>query len=1432
MQTLFSNQAQQTRRFFIVISLVIAFLDGALISINYYFADKSLRKDFAKESTSLHAAFSASMLDAQRSLLLIANVFAEDKNVQQLFLQGKNAVALEGGGAGREQTGVIRQALYDVVADRWLKAIKDQGARQLHFHLGPGSLSFLRVHRPEKFGDRMDDVRYTIVDVNKNKKPVTGFETGRVYSGLRGMLPVFATDEAGGRVHVGAVEVGVSFDRLITSFNEATGSEITVLLHKKHVDESMWPDFVEQRFQKLPGCQCVVEATSSVIPTQFLTELPGNQVGHLPWNGEGFLINSEGRFLAASFYPLRDYLGSVNPDREDVGRIVVWNDVTERIHQFQQDQYVILAWGIVSFLFIELLLYWGLKSATGRLQEIIDHRTEALVTSEERFNALFEASPDASFLLDPITRRPIDFNDASASMLGVSRDEFANMPLEAYEANESVEDIRRHIENIKAEGRDDFETRFRRKDGSLLDVMVTVKMINLQGLDYFFAVIRDISSLKSVERELEQFRKLIQQSSDAIYIFDASIGEIVDANNAASESLGYAREELTGLPLWSFAQHVMDENSCGAWINGIRDAGKMVIESRHRHRDGHWFDIEANLQYIEEPGGQYILCIARDISAQKRARENYVNALAMSNSIIHTLPDLIWLKDPEGIYLACNPVFERFFGAKEKDIVGKTDYDFMDADKADFFRNHDAAALQADEARSNEEWVTFADDGHRALLHTIKTPMRDMDGNLIGVLGISRDITEFRKAQQDLQLAANVFRYAREGIMITDTKGDVIDVNAAFSAITGYEHDEIVGKNPSILQSGRHPATFYKTMWKDLKEKGHWSGEVWNRRKNGETFAELLNINAVKDLQGNSQYFVALFSDITRQKQHQKQLEHIAHYDVLTNLPNRVLLADRLQQAMAMVLRRKRMLAVAYLDLDGFKEINDVYGHDVGDKFLIELAKRFKTALRQEDTMARLVGDEFVAVLMDLNEDIDCIPLIERLLLASSTTVHIDGQMLKASGSVGVSFYPQEESLDADQLLRQADQAMYQAKLAGKNRYQLFDADKDRTVRGYHESLERIRQALTDKEFELHYQPKVNMRTGQVVGVEALIRWHHPERGLLLPEEFLPVVEDDPFAVEIGRWVIEAAIEQLNNWHKQGIRISTSINVGPLHLEQADFVATLKILLDQYPQLDNKYLELEVLESSALEDIALVSRVIESCNEIGVSFALDDFGTGYSSLTYLKRLPASTLKVDRSFIRDMLDDPDDLAILEGILGLSSAFRREVVAEGVETMEHCELLLRLGCDLAQGFGIARPMPATEFPDWLQAWRPEPQWAEIKTVSRDNLSLLTAGIEHRAWVRSVDNCIKEANRTIRPAQIARCRFGEWLHTEGKQHYSHFPNFDQLHPLHEKVHQLGDELCSLKAKNKLEDMPGLLKELHATRDQLLDHLKLLLEYSQEQQ
>lgn len=592
------------------------------------------------------------------------------------------------------------------------------------------------------------------------------------------------------------------------------------------------------------------------------------------------------------------------------------------------------------------------------------------------------------------------------------------------------------------------------------------------------------------------------------------------------------------------------------------------------------------------------------------------------------------------------------------------------------------------------------------------------------------------RVEEGTNLAASVFSNIREGVIISDCQFKIIDVNDTFTKITGYSRDEALGQDPFALQApdtftlqapGRQSHEFNIAMWETVNTTGYWVGEVWNSRKNGELYPASLTRAAVKNNDGEVTHYIAYFSDISKQKElqskqkeNQSYLEYMANYDQLTGLPNRTLLADRLNQAIIQSNRDQSGLAVLFLDIDNFKEVNDTYGHNVGDRVLIAFSCHISEVLREVDTLARIGGDEFIAVLADLPRLEERELVLERILLAASETVTVDKTIFQMSASIGVTYYPQD-NVGADILMRHADQAMYLAKQAGKNRYCFFDTEQDDAVKYEREYIVNIRSALERQEFVLYYQPKVNMHTGEVIGVEALIRWQHPERGLVPPLDFLPNIEGQPISIAVGEWVINTALDQISQWQSTGITLPISVNISAYQLQQTNFVTRLTALLAAHPKVSPHSLELEVLETGVVSDINSVSVAMYACKDLGVHFALDDFGTGYSSLTHLRHLPASWIKIDQSFVRDMLDDPDDLAIIKGVISLAKAFQRNIIAEGVETIEHGTALLELGCQLAQGYGIARPMPASDIPVWMGSWKPDIAWRGRGVIQNINQSL---------------------------------------------------------------------------------------------------------------
>ncbi|MDZ4188502.1 MAG: EAL domain-containing protein [Hydrogenophaga sp.] len=532
--------------------------------------------------------------------------------------------------------------------------------------------------------------------------------------------------------------------------------------------------------------------------------------------------------------------------------------------------------------------------------------------------------------------------------------------------------------------------------------------------------------------------------------------------------------------------------------------------------------------------------------------------------------------------------------------------------------------------------------------------------------------------------------------------------------------------------------------------------------------------------------------DITETKAHQAQVDFITHHDVLTGLPNRAHFLDLLRVCMANSTVLQSQLAVAYIDLDGFAGLNAQFGRDAGNQLLMQLGKRLAMAVRERQYLARIGGDEFAVIMTGLKTTDDYLQPVQRMLEAVSQPLDVQGHTTQVTASIGISQFPQSDSVEAEQLLRQADQAMYLAKLAGKNRLHVFDPMKDESTRERFMRIEEVRQGLTQGEMRLYYQPKISLSSGEVVGFEALIRWQHPQRGLVPPGQFIPLLEQHPLAIQVGNWVIETALAQLARWNADGMHTCLSVNIESLQLQDPDFVPRLARQLAAQPSVEATQLELEILETGALNNMAHVSRLIAQLNGMGVACALDDFGTGYSSLTFLKQLAVQTIKIDQSFVRGMLDDSEHASIVNSVLGLARSFDRRTLAEGVETEAHGQMLVELGCEMAQGYAIARPMPAEAVNDWLDQWLPPRSWQATTPLEQGDVPLLMGEVEHRAWMKTIKACLDGQQDFPAPQGHDTCRLGHWLSKPAtQQRYGHLNEFKSLVQQHAAVRATGVDL-----------------------------------------
>jgi diguanylate cyclase (GGDEF)-like protein/PAS domain S-box-containing protein len=840
---------------------------------------------------------------------------------------------------------------------------------------------------------------------------------------------------------------------------------------------------------------------------------------------------------------------------------------------------------------------------------------------------------------------------------------------------------------------------------------------DVQLLRVFAEMLADVwnrlATLRTLERERQRLAAIIEGTNAGTWEWELASGE-VRINAQAARMLGYAPDELGPIRIdtWRALVHPDDEaDAIEAFRRHLRgDSAQFVSEVRMRHRDGRWvWVLNQGRISARDAGGRAIAMSGtyQDVTERREAEEALRDSEERFRRLFQDVTSVaVQGFDADFTIRFWNRGSERVYGWTAEEAIGRSLIELLvpEADRAS------AAAEMRDWVFGSpgdraEEFALVRRDGRPVTVLSSRTVQRRRDGD-VEVFCFDIDITEQKAHELDLRLAASVFTHSRDGILIADRDGRVLRANAAFGRITGRPPASIVGRCLSELVLGEADPTEAHAWWNAQLAGGDWSGQFTMRRADGTPIVALLGISAVRDAEGRIEHYVGVLSDVTAESEYQAHLERMAHFDALTGLPNRTLLAARIRDAIGRARASGATVAIAYIDLDGFKAINDSYGHDVGDRFLEAIAQRMGHLLGEVDTLARVGGDEFVALFADLRKPEAADAALVRLRELLSAPIAVGDRAATLSASIGVAYLGPGDDLEADQLLRQADQAMYVAKHEGRNRIHVFDAGLARAEQTRRARLERLRRALAHGEFTLHYQPRVDLSIGRVIGCEALLRWHDPERGLLLPDDFLPTLRGDELEREIGWWVLDQVLRAVEGWRQHGLDPAVSVNVAGEQLLAGDFLTRLRLALGRHPGVPSDRLVLEILETGVLADVARVAALIQECSHLGVGFALDDFGTGYSSLAYLKHLPVRQLKIDRSFVRDMLVDADDLALIEAIVGLARVFGLEVVAEGVEHAEQARALLGLGCPVVQGFAIAPPMPAARFVDWCERWRPDP------------------------------------------------------------------------------------------------------------------------------
>ncbi|MBF0369865.1 MAG: EAL domain-containing protein [Magnetococcales bacterium] len=688
---------------------------------------------------------------------------------------------------------------------------------------------------------------------------------------------------------------------------------------------------------------------------------------------------------------------------------------------------------------------------------------------------------------------------------------------------------------------------------------------------------------------------------------------------------------------------------------------------------------------------RYLLRSSRAARELDDSRRDLEEKQKLIDSFVENSPSAISIKGLDRVYQMVNPEFERSCVKSVASVPGSVDGELFHAEYAEIIQKNDQTVLEKESPMRFEEFCRKG--GCDKIQLSVRFPIVGSNGQPTGIGCISTDITELKRARESLLLARNVIESTHEAIVITDENANVLDVNSAFVTMHGYSREEVLGKNPKMLQSGRHDETFFQEMWQGLAKEGLWSGEVWDRRKNGEIFPKQLTISSVANRQGQIQYYVGISRDITRQKATEEKLHQLAFYDPLTNLPNRTLFRDRLMHEIDLAARRGDEFAVLFIDLDRFKNVNDSLGHEVGDELLVQVAQRIQSCLRKSDTVARIGGDEFTVILATEMGSHGYGQVADKIIQKLREPFMLRDRQFFIGASIGIVLFPGDA--DSFELLtRHADTAMYRAKASGGGNYRYFSPEMDAENMFRLSLEEELHQALEKNQLALHYQPKIDLASNRVAGVEALVRWQHPERGMISPADFIPLAEETGLIVPMGIWVLKTACQQAKAWIDQGFEnIRVAVNLSGRQFQDPELLAKIRNLLEIH-QLPPGAIELEVTESVAMDDVEKTVAILDDFRKLGLHISVDDFGTGYSSLSYLKRLPLDSLKVDQSFVRDLTRNSDDAAIVDSIISLARAMDLKVVAEGVETALQLEFLREKLCSEIQGFYFSRPLPAQD------------------------------------------------------------------------------------------------------------------------------------------
>ena len=954
----------------------------------------------------------------------------------------------------------------------------------------------------------------------------------------------------------------------------------------------------------------------------------------------------------------------------------------------------------------------------GLTTDVTDQKVSelALVESEERYRSVLAGLAEGVMLIAP-DGGCLAANDSAERILGLTRDELMGRTLRDPEWQTVYADgtpfpasdypAIRTLETGQACS--DVLMGVRRGADGLRWITINTKPLFRSGDSRPHAVVASFADIteriaaETAQRESEErYRTLVEHAPEAIVVLDTDSGRFVDVNENASRLFRLPRAALLALgPVGLSAPVQLDGRSAAEAAPGYIAAALRgetpVFEWVHRDADGCDITCEVRLVRLRSNERWLVRGSILDISERKRIEAALRDSEEKFAAVFRVCPESISISTvDDGVYVDVNDAYEQVFGYRRERVLGRSALDlgvWVDAlERRDLVRRLEQNRIVQDFDAS----IRRADGEIR--IARMSGGILELNGKRCAIL-VVRDVTRQREQEDALRLAARVFESTAEGILITDPRSRIVAVNQAFTELTGYTEAEVRGRQPSLLASGRHDRRFFDEMWEGINRNGRWHGEVWNRTQAGEVRPYLITISTLRDDTGTVLNYVGVLRDISTLKQSQQQLEYLANYDGLTGLGNRNLFYTRLKVGIEKASRHRRQLAVVFVDLDNFKVINDTLGHDVGDVLLSEIAKRIKTCVRQEDVVCRLGGDEFTVYIEDFEDAQALVGTAQRLTQAIAEPCHISGHDIFVTASVGISVYP-NDGKTMSELLKNADTAMYKAKEQGKNGFQFFREDMNARAFERLVFVSGLRRALERGEFRVVYQPQVQLADRQVQGAECLLRWSHPDMGEVSPGSFIPVAEETGLIVPIGEWVFREVCRQLGEWGGACARVS--VNVSARQFRQPDLVDMIARCLKE-AGLRPETLAVELTESALIEDPENAAATLSRLKDMGLTISLDDFGTGYSSLSYLKRFPIDCLKIDRTFVRDIVTDPDDAAIVTAIITMAQSLKLEVVAEGVESQQQVDFLRARGCLAAQGYFFSKPLPAELAQEWLAPLR---------------------------------------------------------------------------------------------------------------------------------